>query len=151
LRQSAVPRFLLHAVVSVTVVVGMGLFDVAAKLRAGPITYPQLSLGVADEFAPYFGAASLWSEPEALPPKRDERRPLDSGLLTAWCTHSSGAGPQASSPTSSTSRMNAYAGSFSQENREPQLIAFLCAQQDENIPDPIPSSIFHPPRPRARG
>ena len=144
-------RFVLQAVASAVVVASLAVFDIGPQLNAGLISYADLVFQRENDFAPYPGGASSQSESEVLFPKPGDGGPLHSALLTAWCTHSGGAGPQTNSHTSPTSSTTAHPGILTQARHERQLTTFLCAQREARIPDSIPSSIFHPPRRTSRG
>ncbi len=140
-------RFLLQTVAAVAIWVVPGLLGLGAHLRADhiPVLGPNPLAGLlVDDSEPPLGEPPAVS-PEGSPSPSPEVLPVDA-FPPPDCrpaTGQAGASSPPGNPNSSVSPGGLPAGAGP---NDPELITLLRLLEEANLPDPVPSSIFHPPR-----
>jgi hypothetical protein len=132
------------------VLVGMGLWDPGAQLRAGTISLgdpsPLASLSAFDSEP---SAASMSAADDASSPQPRQAVPRDAVPFPELGPAANSAG---STPPPRPLTGSLAGAALPVEAKRPacELITRLAAREETIHPDPIPTSIFHPPRTAAR-
>jgi hypothetical protein len=128
------------------VLVGMGLWDHSAQLRAGQISFcdpsPLAAFSASDSES---AAASMSAADEALFPQPRQTVPRDAVLFLELCSETNSAG-ETPPPRPLTGSLAGAGLPVEAMRPASELITRLAAREEAIHPDPVPSSIFHPPR-----